>query len=122
MVRMYQRVVADVSLPPAVRSVAFTCSLLALVALRAEQSRLFGIIQIVIMPCGERVVIGKAKKKALGLALGHFFLPLGGILKDDGVWWDSGIRILKDLPGVLQGFAARDFVATYKTRHDNCVE
>ena len=106
------------SVPPAVRSVVFTCSLLALAALRAEQNRMFGMIQIVIMPCGERVVIGKAKKKASGLALEHSFLPLGGILKDDGVWWDSGIRIREDLPGGFQGFAARDFVAPYKTRHD----
>lgn len=118
MVRMYQRVAADESLPPAVRSVAFTCALLALAAMRAEQSRMFGVIQIVIMPSGERVVIGKAKKKASGLLLEHFVLPLGGVLKDAGAWWDSGIRILSDLPGGFQGFAARDFVAPFKTRHD----
>jgi hypothetical protein len=118
MVQMFQRIAADVSLPWAVRIVAFTCSLLALAVLRAEQSTMFGIVQIVLMPDGERVLIGKAKKKANGLVLEHFVLPLSGVLKDDGLWWDSCIPILSDLPGGFQGFACRDFVAPYRTRHD----
>ena len=69
-------------------------------------------------PDGERVLIGKAKKKANGLVLEHFVLPLSGVLKDDGLWWDSCIPILSDLPGGFQGFACRDFVAPYRTRHD----
>ena len=48
---------------------------------------MFGIVQIVLMPDGECVLIGKAKKKANGLVLDHFVLPLSGVLKDDGLWW-----------------------------------
>ena len=118
MVKMFQRAAADCSLPWAVRLVSFTCSLLTLAVLRAEQSSMFGILQIVVQPDGERVLIGKAKKKVNGLALEHFVLPLSGVLKDDGLWWDSCIPVLSNLPGGFQGFAARDFMAPYRTRND----
>jgi len=84
-VQMFQRITADASLPWAVRIVAFTCSLLALTVLCAIQSTMFGIVQIVTMPDGERVLIGKAKENAIGLVLEHFVLPLSGVLGDDGL-------------------------------------
>ena len=83
--KMFQRITADVSLPWAVWIVAFTCSLLALTVLCAIQSTMFGIVQIVTMPDGERVLIGKAKENAIGLVLEHFVLPLSGVLGDDGL-------------------------------------